>query len=127
MWSIHTAALEMLQKTGIVMKHRDARKMLLDAGCRIGRNGRISLPADLIENALKTAPKHIQLYDQNGNPAMDLVGENWFYGTGSDTIFTLDLQTGQRRRTTIEDTANFAKLVDGLKNMDFNISAKTYT
>jgi trimethylamine--corrinoid protein Co-methyltransferase len=53
---------------------------------------------------------------------MDLVDENCFYGTGSDTIFTLDLDTGERRRTTIEDTANFAKLVDGLENMDFAMS-----
>jgi len=122
MWEIHAAALEILEKTGFEMRHRGARKMLLDAGCRLSRNGRISLPAYLAEDALSTAPKRIQLYDQSGNKAMDLVDENCFYGTGSDTIFTIDLHTGQRRRTTIEDTANFARLVDGLENMDFAMS-----
>jgi trimethylamine--corrinoid protein Co-methyltransferase len=122
MWSIHEAALEILEKTGIEMRHRGARKMLLEAGCRLSRKGRISVPADLAENALRTAPKRIQLYDQSGNKAMDLVDENWFYGTGSDTIFTIDINTGQRRRTTIADTANFARLVDGLENMDFAMS-----
>lgn len=122
MWAIHEAALEILEKTGFEMRHRGARKMLLDAGCRLARKGRISLPAYLAEGALKTAPKHIQLYDQRGNKAMNLVGENGFYGTGSDTIFTLDINTGQRRRTTIQDTANFARLVDGLENMDFAMS-----
>ena len=106
------------------MRHRRAKKMLLDAGCSLSRNGRIRLPARLAEDALNTAPKRIQLYDQSGNSAMDLVDDNWFYGTGSDTIFTIDLNTGQRRRTTIEDTANFAKLVDGLENMDFAMSMR---
>jgi trimethylamine--corrinoid protein Co-methyltransferase len=53
---------------------------------------------------------------------MNLVDGNWYYGTGSDTIFTIDLNSGQRRRTTIEDTANFARMIDGLENMDFAMS-----
>jgi trimethylamine--corrinoid protein Co-methyltransferase len=122
MWSIHAAALEILAKTGFEMRHRGARKMLLDAGCSISRHGRIRMPAHLAEDALNTAPKRIQLYDQSGREAMDLIDENWYYGTGSDTIFTIDINSGQRRRTTIEDTANFARLVDGLGNMDFAMS-----
>jgi trimethylamine--corrinoid protein Co-methyltransferase len=122
MWAIHAAALEILEKTGFEMRHRGAKIMLLDAGCSLSRNGRIRLPAHLAEDALNTAPKRIQLYDQSGNDAMDLVDENWFYGTGSDTIFTIDINTGQRRRTTIEDTANFARMIDGLENMDFAMS-----
>jgi trimethylamine--corrinoid protein Co-methyltransferase len=122
MWSIHAAALEILSTTGFEMKHRGARKMLLNAGCSLSPNGRIRMPAYLAEEALSSAPKRIQLYDQRGRKDMDLVDENCFYGTGSDTIFTLDLDTGERRRTTIEDTANFAKLVDGLENMDFAMS-----
>jgi trimethylamine--corrinoid protein Co-methyltransferase len=122
MWSIHEASLEILDKTGFEMKHRGARRMLLDAGCSLSRNGRIRMPAYLVENALKTAPRRIRLYDQSGNEAMELVDGNWFYGTGSDTIFTLDINSGQRRRTTIEDTANFARMIDGLENMDFAMS-----
>ena len=114
--------LKFLQKRVSRCRHRGARKMLLDAGCSISRHGRIRMPAHLAEDALKTAPKRIRLYDQGGNEAMDLVDENWYYGTGSDTIFTIDIDSGQRRRTTIEDTANFARLVDGLENMDFAMS-----
>jgi len=53
---------------------------------------------------------------------MPLVDGNTFYGTGSDAIFTLDLETGQRRRTVLNDAANFARLVDGLENMSFAMS-----
>ena len=111
MWSIHAAALEILKNTGFEMKHPGAREMLLDAGCSLSRDGRIRLPARLVETALKTAPKRIQLYDQRGGEAMDLIDENWFYGTGSDATFTIDVNTGQRRRTQLKDTGNFARLL----------------
>ena len=122
MWTIHEAALDILSTTGFEMGHRGARKKLVDAGCSISRNGRLRMPKQLIETALNTAPKQFMLYDQTGNEALDLQGENCFYGTGSDTIFTIDPNTGRRRRTVLEDTGNFAKLVDGLENMDFAMS-----
>jgi trimethylamine--corrinoid protein Co-methyltransferase len=122
MWSIHAAALEILKNTGFEMKHAGAQEMLLDAGCSLSRDGRVRVPVHLVETALKTAPKRILLYDQQGDEAMDLVDENWFYGTGSDATFTIDLNTGQRRRTILSDAGNFAKLVDGLENIDFAMS-----
>ena len=64
----------------------------------------------------------IALYDQMGNRAMPLVDGNPFYGTGSDATFTLDLVSGQRRRTVLQDVANFARLVNGLENIDFAMS-----
>jgi trimethylamine--corrinoid protein Co-methyltransferase len=122
MWSIHAAALEILKNTGFEMKHAGAQEMLLDAGCSLSLDSRIRLPARLVEAALKTAPKRILLYNQRGEEAMDLVDENWFYGTGSDATFTIDVNTGQRRRTLLKDTGNFAMLVDGLENIDFAMS-----
>ena len=122
MWTIHAAALEILKNTGFEMKHAGARDMLLDAGCSLSREGRVRLPAHLAETALKTAPKRIQLFDQRGEPAMDLVDENWFYGSGSDATFTIDVNSGKRRRTILKDTGNFAKLADGLANIDFTMS-----
>jgi trimethylamine--corrinoid protein Co-methyltransferase len=122
MWSIHEAALHILSTTGFEMRHRGARKMLLDAGCSIAKNGRLRMPKRLVEAALETAPKRFMMYDQTGNEAMNLEGENGFYGTGSDTIFTIDIDTGKRRRTVLEDTGNFAKMVDGLAHMDFAMS-----
>ena len=120
--AIHTAALEILEKTGFKMEHPGAREMLIDAGCRATGDDWLRMPSYLPEQALKSAPRQIALYDQRGNKAMPLVGNNPFYGTGSDTTFTLDLETGERRRTALKDTANFARLVDGLENISFVMS-----
>ncbi len=120
--AIHTAALEILEKTGFKMEHPGALKMLADAGCKVSNGDGVKLPAYLVEQSLRSAPRQIALYDQKGNKTMPLVNGNPFYGTGSDATFTLDLETGQRRRAVLKDAADFAKLVDGLENMAFAMS-----
>ncbi|MBA7475163.1 MAG: trimethylamine methyltransferase [Dehalococcoidia bacterium] len=120
--AIHTAALEILAKTGFKMEHPGALELLAGAGAKVSNGDWVKLPAHIAEEALKSAPRQITLYDQRGNEAMPLVNGNYFYGTGSDATFTLDLETGQRRRVVLKDAANFARLVDGLENMAFTMS-----
>ena len=120
--AIHEASLEILGKTGFKMEHPGALKMLADAGCKVSNGDWVHLPSNLVEEALKSAPKEIDLHDQKGNKTLPLVDGNSFYGTGSDTTFTVDLETGERRRTILRDTTNFAKLVDGLENLSFAMS-----
>ncbi len=120
--AIHNAALEILENIGVKMEHKGALEMLADAGGKVTDGNWIKLPSRLVEQALSTVPKRIDLYDQTGNLTMPLADGNPYYGTGSDTTFTLDLETGQRRRSTLKDVANFAKLVDGLDNMSFLMS-----
>jgi len=120
--AIHTAALEILEKTGFKMEHPGALERLVDAGCKVSDGDWVKLPAYLVEEALRSAPRQIALYDHKGNKTMPLVNGNSFYGLGSDANFTLDLETGQRRRAVLKDAANFAKLVDGLENMAFAMS-----
>ncbi len=120
--AIHFAALEILEKTGFKMEHPGALEMLAGAGARVSNGDWVRLPADTVEGALKSAPRQITLYDQRGNEAMPLTDGNYFYGTGSDATFTLDLETGQRRRAVLKDAANFTRLVDALENMSFAMS-----
>ena len=120
--AVHAAALEILGKVGFKMEHAGALEMLTDAGCQVVEADRLRLPAHLVEAALGSAPKQIVLHDQRGNEAMSLAEGNYFYGTGSDATFTVDLETGERRRAVLQDVANFARLVDGLKNIAFVMS-----
>jgi len=120
--AIHASALEILENVGFNMEHPGAREMLIAAGCKVAGGDWLKLPSYLVEGALASAPKQIVLYDQRGNRAMPLFDGNPFYGTGSDATFTLDLETGQRRRAVLQDVANFARLVDGLENIAFAMS-----
>jgi trimethylamine--corrinoid protein Co-methyltransferase len=121
-WAIHEAALEILERIGFRMEHRGAQAMLLEAGCRADGGDWLRMPPHLVEEALASAPKRIAVFDQNGHPAMSLSQESFYYGTGSDTLFTLDLESFERRRALLRDTANFARLVDALPNLSFAMS-----
>jgi trimethylamine--corrinoid protein Co-methyltransferase len=121
-WSIHNAALEILEKIGFRMEHPGALEMLAGEGCRVSDGNWVTMPANVVEKSLESAPRHITLYDQQGNSAIELVDGNSYYGTGSDATYTLDIETGKRRRAVLQDTANFARLVDGLENLAFAMS-----
>jgi len=120
--AIHTAALEVLANIGFKMEHPGVLEMLAGAGCKVSNGDWVKMTANLVEQALSSAPKQIDLYDQKGNKTMPLVDGNSFYGTGSDATFTLDLETGERRHALLKDAANFAKLVEGLENISFAMS-----
>ena len=120
--AIHSAALEILENTGVRMEHPGALELLVGAGARTGDDNWVRLPARMVEEALESAPRKITLYDQRGAETMPLEDGRYFYGTGSDATFTLDLETGERRRAVLKDVSSFARLVDGLENMSFGMS-----
>ncbi|MDY6844587.1 MAG: trimethylamine methyltransferase family protein, partial [Thermodesulfobacteriota bacterium] len=120
--AIHAAALKILEDIGFRMEHPGALELLIKNGCRVTDNNWVTMSTSLVEEALRSAPKQITLYDQKGNKTMPLVDGNSFYGTGSDTNCTLDIETGERRQCCLQDVANYAKLVDGLENMSFAMS-----
>ncbi|MEA1976824.1 MAG: trimethylamine methyltransferase family protein [Chloroflexota bacterium] len=119
--AIHKATLEILEETGVEMQDPQGRDLLLDAGARES-DGRIKIPEKLVDDAISSAPPLISIYDRLGNMVMPLELGNVFFGSGSDTNFTFDVTTGERRRTTTQDVENIARLSDGLDNIDFIMS-----
>lgn len=119
--AIHYATLEILSQTGVEMQDPQGRELLLDAGARES-NARIKIPEKLVNDAIANAPSRINMYDRLGNLTMPLELGKVFFGTGSDTIFTLDVKTGERRRTTAQDVEDIALLCDSLDNIDFIMS-----
>ena len=116
---IHNAALEVLEQTGITIKTNEGRQLLRNAGCRIEGENIVKIPSTVVEKALKTAPSSVILYDRLGQPRCFLEGWRNSYGTGSDTPFIRDRNTGERRLCTYDDVAQGALVVDALENFDF--------
>ena len=119
--AIHHSSLDILSQTGIIMKNKRAEALLLEAGARkLGE--RIKIPAHLVQNALLTAPCRIPMHTRTGVLSMPLESGKVFFGTGSDTNFTIDLESGERRAVLQKDVQAFARLCDGLENIDFVMS-----
>jgi trimethylamine--corrinoid protein Co-methyltransferase len=119
--SIHHTSLDILDRTGIVMKNETGRQLLLDAGARESK-GRIKIPEYLVMQAIASAPSRIPMHSRLGELTMPLEGDNVFFGPGSDCIYTLDIESGQRRMSTADDVQRIAHLCDGLPDLDFIMS-----
>jgi trimethylamine--corrinoid protein Co-methyltransferase len=118
---IHYSSLEVLENTGIIVQNAEALALLKGAGCRVQEN-RVWIPAWLVEECLRSAPKRITVANRLGERVMPLEKNRVYYGTGSDLPFTIDLETGKRRSCTKNDIDAAAKLLDYLPNFDFLMS-----
>ncbi len=117
---IFSSALEILEKTGIRVHDQKTLNILGQAGVRIEGN-RAYIPADLVFRALETAPREIQIYTRDGQPAMLLKSGNCFFGNGTDCPNILDPFTGQRRKFLKKDVEKAGILCDALTNMNFTM------
>jgi len=118
---IHNATLQIFTQIGVEMQDSQGRQILLEAGAWES-GGRLKLPENLLTDALAKAPSRIPMFNRLGQLTMPLELGKVYFGTGSDTIFTFDLETGERRVPAAQDVENIARLADALDNIDFVMS-----
>ncbi len=119
---IHHAVCHILDRIGMRVFHEEAVDILQKAGCRIEDKTRVRIPESLLGQALETVPRSVEVYDREGNQAMDLGGTRSYFGPGSDLLYALDGKTLQRHRCRIQDVARAARVCDALSNIDFIMS-----
>src|SRR5208282_808100 len=76
---IHQASLDILERTGVVVRDSAALELLRQADATIDGE-RVRLRPPLVEAALKTAPRSVAIYHRDGRPAMRLEGWNSYFG-----------------------------------------------
>lgn len=118
---LHYATLEILSNIGVKMEDPQGRELLLEAGAWESE-GRIKIPENLVNDAIASAPSRIPMHNRLGELTMPLELGKVFFGPGSDTTFTRDVETGERRRAKAKDVENFARLGDALGQIDFVMS-----
>jgi trimethylamine---corrinoid protein Co-methyltransferase len=119
---LHEASLEILARTGMRFYSEEALGLFRTGGAGVSDGNLVRIPPRLVEWALRTAPKSITIFDQEGRRAMTLGGYRSYFGPGSDCMFLVDLETGERRKATLEDVIRAVRLVDALPNLDFVMS-----
>ncbi|HZK85976.1 MAG TPA: trimethylamine methyltransferase family protein [Desulfosporosinus sp.] len=118
---IHFATLEVLDRVGVNVFDEEALNLLRERGANVdGR--RVRIPAWMVQEALVTAPCRIAIGNRNGNRAMFLEKGRSYYGSGSDTPYTVDIYSGERRFAVKQDVVNFSRISDNLKHIDFVMS-----
>jgi trimethylamine--corrinoid protein Co-methyltransferase len=122
--AIHSTSLDILSRTGIVMKNEAARELLLEAGAWES-DSRLKIPEHLVMDAIASAPSRIAMHNRQGQLTMCLEEGKVFFGPGSDCPFTIDVENGERRPALLDDVHCIAHLCDGLDQIDFVMSMGT--
>lgn len=112
---IHLSALSILWRIGIDVREDQAFHILQKAGCPT--NGRrVRIPAHLVEEAVRNAPATFTLYGRDPNLKYPLEDRRVFYEPMIGRLNILDSETGERRRTTLQDVCNLVRVADALEH-----------
>lgn len=117
---IHKATMKVYEQTGIQVNDQRALKAFNDAGADVDFNRRIVRASEgWIMDKIKTAPSSITLYGREDKHNMELDGYKVYIGTGGTATNVLDIDTGERRPSTLKDVQMAARLVDALENIHY--------
>jgi trimethylamine--corrinoid protein Co-methyltransferase len=116
---LHLGTLQILERAGVAYECQEAIELLGDAGADVSNPNRVKIPSHLVEQALRTAPKTINIYNRDGQPAMVLNGKTGSHFIGcADLPETLDPFTGKGRPTYVEDVADNSRVIDALPHIE---------
>ncbi len=117
---IHQASLEVIETVGVRFPSDWALDILEEASAMVDRESQIArLPGQIVEDALAKAPPSYVLCARD--PALDLPldGEHSYLSTDGCGVEVIDLETGERRRSTKQDVAESALVADYLPQIAF--------
>jgi trimethylamine---corrinoid protein Co-methyltransferase len=121
---LHDAALQVLERTGLLVEEPEALELLKKAGAAVDAS-RVRIPRRLVDDALQTVPREVTLFDRLGEPRLRLAGRVTYFGTGSDCMFCYDHRTQTRRRAVLQDVVEAARVTDACEHIDFVMSLFT--
>jgi trimethylamine--corrinoid protein Co-methyltransferase len=116
--SIIAEAREILSSQGFRLVNTEAAELLAGAGARWDtQRRRVFLDDRLLDEALKTAPREIRLFDRAGREAALLGGDRVCFDPGSAALNILDADSGRVRPAVSRDTIRLTQLVDRLEHL----------
>lgn len=117
---IHTATLDIIENTGVRFPSHTALDILEAHGATVDRTTQVAkIPGRVVEKALKTAPPAYTLAARTPAQDLPLDGQHVFLGTDGCCIEVIDAFTGERRRTTKQDSEDCARVADALEEVGF--------
>jgi trimethylamine--corrinoid protein Co-methyltransferase len=117
---VHAQSLECLSQIGVLVRSNSVLKMLADAGVSVDFKKKIAkIPERIVADAIRKAPKSITLGARDAKHDLRLPTVKYpFVSTGGVTLFMTDLESGERRKASRKDLADFARLSDALDPID---------
>jgi trimethylamine--corrinoid protein Co-methyltransferase len=117
-------AKRIMGETGMEIRGENLRQRMLDRGLKTDKSGsRILFPADVVDDAVASAPKSFTLYNRDGEPHAEIGANNVHFVPGSSGLKILDHRTGETRLSDSTDFIEYARLCDGLEHIAYLATA----
>jgi trimethylamine--corrinoid protein Co-methyltransferase len=115
---IHDASMEVLDVVGVKVDYKTARDIFREAGAEVDEETQsVRLPEKLVRWAVEQAPRQFTLYGSDVEFQLEIGGENvQFAGLGTPTNI-IDMDTGERRPTTLADTVRHIQLINACQHI----------
>ena len=118
---IHDSTLWIIEKVGVRFPSKNALEVWESHGAQVDRATNIvKAKPELIESALKTCPPVYPLAARDPEQDLLLDGNHVFLGTDGCGVEVIDIETGQRRTSRLQDVADISRLADATEEVAFH-------
>jgi trimethylamine--corrinoid protein Co-methyltransferase len=121
---IHETTLQVLEEVGVRFPSPKALDLFEANGARVDRaSGIVKIRGKVLAEALSTAPPAWTLAALKPDLDLPLDGRSTWLGTDGCGVEIIDAVTGERRRSTLQDVADVARVADALEGIGFHWTA----
>ena len=117
---IHGATIDIIESVGVRFPSEKALDIWEVHGASVDRGTQIvKVSGQIIEEALRQAPPVFTLAARTPSQDLLLDGNHVYVGTDGCGVEIVDIETGERRRSCLQDVAEIARVADCLKQVAF--------
>jgi len=118
---IHDATLWIIEKVGVRFPSEKALEIWTAHGAEVDREKMVvRARPELIETALKTCPPVYPLAARDPQQDLPLDGNHVFVGTDGCGVEVIDIKTGVRRTSCLQDVQDISRIADATEEVAFH-------
>lgn len=119
---IHETVIRLYEEVGIRIRTKRGFDLFKEKGARVSEEKQIvHISRGMFEDLIDGAPSEVVLYGREEKNTIMVGGKRVHFGSGGTALNVLDLETGERRPSTLEDVRNLSRLLDKLENVHFQV------
>ena len=119
LYQIHLTTLQVLENVGVRVEEEGALRILIGAGAKVDvKNKIVRIPNYLVKECLQKAPSAFTLFGRDLKHKQTFGDGRVYFSMQGEGVNVLDLETGERRPSTLRDLAAFYRLADALEHID---------
>ena len=86
-------------------------------GAIMGNDGRLRMPAEVVDNALALCERNLTLYGQSTEHDLDITGQRVHFSTAGAAVMVPDYENNRYRESTAQDLYDMARIVDNCEHI----------